>query len=255
MKTLLPALLSVVILCVLSCTPEEPFINSFQDRWRLLAADAKGSVTSIDIPDQGAGTAVWSDAADSSQHVLRRFRDQIFLLHSKRPWIVIFDADTLRALDTIILSKDPATSIAFANATTAYVTIPTTSQLEVIDLTVGMVARSIDMPGRPMNIDVSGNQLCVTLPDSNAVAIVDSRTLKVEAVVKTADVPWYVAADPVTAQFCIVCMGQGKVTPGTATAATMQFLSATTRTLTTALELTTRGSTSAKIIPTGLARP
>lgn len=252
MKTCLTPLVTALALVLLSCSPEEPFVNSFTDSWRLLRTDRQGAVSVVDVPDQQAGSSVWSDPTDSATHVLRRFRDQVFLLHSKRPWIVVFDADTLRAVDTITLSSDPGVSIAFANATTAYVTVPTQNTVDVVDLTVNRVARSITMPSRPMNIDANGNQLCVTLPDSNAIAIIDSRTLEVEAVLTTAAVPWFVTSDPSSAQFCIVSMGQGKVTAGAPTAATMQFLNATTRTLTTPLELTPRGSTAVKTIPTGL---
>jgi YVTN family beta-propeller protein len=252
MKTRLAPLISAIALVLLSCTPEEPFIDSFDDTWRLLSVDRQGAVSVVDVPDQQAGNSVWSDPTDSAAHVLRRFRDQVFLLHSKRPWIVVFDADTLRALDTITLSSDPGVSIAFANATTAYVTVPTKNLIDVVDLTVNRVARTITMPSRPMSIDANGNQLCVTLPDSNAVAIIDSRTVKVESVITTSAVPWFVASDPTSAQFCIVSMGQGKVNPGTQTAATMQFLNATTRALTTPLELTPRGTTAIKTIPTGL---
>lgn len=253
MKTRLFPLITAIAIVAFSCTPEEPFIDSFNDRWRLVTSDRLGSVLVVDVPDQESVGTVWSDPTDSATHVLRRFRDQVFLVHSKRPWIIVFDADTLRAVDTIALSSDPGASIAFANATTAFVTVPTKNQIEVVDLTVNRVAGSITLPSRPMNIDANGNQLCVTLPDSNAIAVIDSRSLKVEAVITTAAVPWFVASDPSSAQFCIVSIGQGKVTPGTQTAATIQFLNATTRALTSPLELTTRGSTAAKLIPTGLA--
>ncbi len=252
MKSRLTLLISAIALVVAGCSPEEPFIDSFNDTWRLLTADRQGAVSVIDVPDQLAGGAVWTDPTDSAAHVMRRFRDKIFLLHSKRPWIVVFDADTLRTLDTIALSAEPGASIAFANATTAYVTIPSRNLIDVVDLTVNRVARSINMTSRPMNIDANGNQLCVTLPDSNAVAIIDSRTLEVEAIIATAAVPWFVTSDPTSAQFCIVSMGQGKVTPGAQTAATMQFLNATTRTITAPLELIPRGSTAIKTTPSGL---
>lgn len=252
MKTRLFPLISAIAIVLFSCTPEEPFIDSFDDRWRLVTSDRLGSVLVVDVPDQESRVTVWSDSTDSANHVLRRFRDQVFLLHSTRPWIVVLDADTLRAIDTIALSSDPGASIAFANATTAFVTVPSKGVVDVVDLTVNSVARTITMPSRPMNIDANGNQLCVTLPDSNAVAIIDSRTLKVEAVLPTAFVPWFVASDPSSAQFCIVSVGQGKITPGTPTSATIQFLNATTRTLTTPLDLTPRGSTAIKVIPTGL---
>ena len=246
------ALIILMAAILFACNPEEPFIDSFDDGWRLLMTNAQGSLVVTDVPDQSATTTVWSDASDTASHQLKRFRDRVYLLHSQRPWIVIFDADTLRAVDTIDLGTAPASSLAFANATTAFATIPSERAVKVIDLTVGSVARTITMPSRPMNIDANGNQLCVTLPDTNSVAIIDSRTMDVEALVATSAVPWYVAADPANAVFCIVSMGAGKVTSGQASAATIQFLTATTRAISTPLELTPRGSSAILVRPTGL---
>ncbi|MBU3678695.1 MAG: hypothetical protein FGM32_03700 [Candidatus Kapabacteria bacterium] len=246
------ALIILVAATLVACTPEEPFIDSFDDGWRLLMTNAQGSLVVTDVPDQSATATVWSDAADSALHQLKRFRERVYLLHSQRPWIVIFDADTLRAVDTIDLGTASASSIAFANATTAFATIPSERAVKVIDLTVGSVARTISMPSRPMNIDANGNQLCVTLPDTNSVAIIDSRTMDVEAIVATSAVPWFVTADPANAVFCIVSMGAGKVTSGPPSAAAIQFLTATTRAISAPLELTTRGTTAVQLRPTGL---
>lgn len=238
-----------------ACSPDEPLINSFDDGWRLVLSNQRGEVLVQPIPvDVDAGAVLaWSDATDSAQYILERFRDRIYLLHNSRPWIVVFDADTVRALDTIDLGGGPARSIAFANATTAYATIPSQRSVAVVDLTVNAVARSIDMPSRPMNIAANGNQLCVTLPDTNAVALLDSRTLNVERVIPTSAVPWYVGADPGSSLFCIVNLGSGKVDANPASAATVQFVDASVRTITAALEITPRSGSATQVVPTGLA--
>ncbi|MFN4907792.1 MAG: YncE family protein [Bacteroidota bacterium] len=236
-----------------SCSPDEPLINSFDDRWRLVLSNQRGEVLVQPIPADAGAVLAWSDGADSARYKLERFRDRIYLLHSSRPWIVVFDADTVRALDTIDLGSDPAESIAFANATTAYATIPMQRSVAVVDLTVNSVAHRIDMPGRPMNIAANGNQLCVTLPDTNAVAILDSRTRSVERVIVTAPVPWYVGADPNSSLFCIVNLGSGKVDANPASAASVQFVDASVRTISAPLEITPRSGSAAQIVPTGLA--
>ncbi|MBU3698444.1 MAG: hypothetical protein FGM33_00325 [Candidatus Kapabacteria bacterium] len=243
-----------ILACALliSCSPEEPLINSFDDSWRLLVSNQRGEVLSFPVPNEGQSTVVWSDPSDSSRNTLERFRDRVYLLHGQRPWIVVFDADTVRAIDTIDLGSAPVTSIAFANATTAFATVPTLRSLLVIDLTVNTVARSIPMPSRPMHVAVNGNQLCVTLPDTNAVAIVDTRSLDVEKVVATAPVPWFVAPDPNSAFFCIVGLGSGKVDANTPSAASVQFLDASTRNISSPLEITPRSGPASQVIPTGL---
>ncbi len=247
------ALFAVLGALLTSCSPDEPLINSFDDRWRLVLSNQRGEVLVQPIPADAGAVLAWSDGADSARYKLERFRDRIYLLHSSRPWIVVFDADTVRALDTIDLGSDPAQSIAFANATTAYATVPAQRSVLVIDLTVNTLARSIAMPSRPMNIAANGNQLCVTLPDTNAVAILDSRTLNVERVIPTAAVPWFVGSDPNSSLFCIVSLGSGKVDANAASAATMQFVDANVRSISAALEITPRSGSAAQVVPTGLA--
>lgn len=245
-------MISLVGFLALSCSPEDPLINSFDDRWRLILSNQRGELVSVPVPAEAQPTVIWSDPTDSARHSLHRFRDCLYLVHSSRPWIVVFDADTVRAIDTIITGTFPATSIAFANATTAYATIPDAREVAVIDLTVNELARSIPMPSRPMQIAANGNQLCVTLPDTNAVTVIDSRTLQVERVIPSADTPWYVASDPSSAMFCIVGLGAGKIDGLPASAATLQFLDATTRVLSAPLEITPRSGSATQVFPTGL---
>ncbi|MEY3386321.1 MAG: hypothetical protein RIR53_1132 [Bacteroidota bacterium] len=245
-----PVILALALLS--SCSPEEPLIDSFDDRWRLLISNQRGEIVSIPIPSEEQPTVVWSDPSDSSRNTLHRFRDFVYLLHGQRPWIVVFDADTVRAIDTIDLGTEPVASIAFANATTAFATAPSQKSLLVIDLTVNAVARTIPMPSRPMFIAVNGNQLCVTMPDTNAVAIVDTRSLSLTKILSSAPVPWFVAADPNSSYFCVVGLGSGKVDANPASAATVQFVDASAQNISAPLEITPRSGPASQVIPTGL---
>jgi hypothetical protein len=251
MNSIALQLVALAAVIIVSCSPEEPLIGSVDDQWQLVVSDTSGTISTYALPSPSGPSRIWSDRTDSALFELRRFRDRLYVLHSERPWIVVFDADTVRVLDTIELDA-PARTIAFANATTAFVTLPTEQRVDVIDLTVGVVARRIAMPSRPIGIDANGNQLCVTMPDSNAVAIIDSRTLAVESVVGTAPVPWLVASDPSSSSFCIVSLGNGKIDNGTRSSATMQFLNASTRTVNQPLELSPRGGSAQSVVPTGL---
>jgi DNA-binding beta-propeller fold protein YncE len=142
-------------------------------------------VASIDMP---AGIvvdpAVWKPATPDAPYPIKRieeFRDRIYLLTDHNE-IIILSSTSLEPVDTITWSvlSGPAFDIAFANATTAYMTL-SANLVAVVDLTVGEITSMIDVKGRPAEIAVVGNQLCVAVPENNEAKIIDTRTNAVEA--------------------------------------------------------------------------
>ncbi|RPI66306.1 MAG: hypothetical protein EHM43_11595, partial [Ignavibacteriae bacterium] len=78
MRTLVTLIVSAMFL-VVSCTPDNPTINSFDDTWRMLVSGPDG-VASIDMP---AGIvidpAVWKPATPDAPYPIKRieeFRDR-----------------------------------------------------------------------------------------------------------------------------------------------------------------------------------
>lgn len=237
------------------CSPDEPTITSFVDEWRILIAGPV-SVSTITMPKgEVSNGSVWTGPSGVSFPIaeIKRFRDNIYLLHATQPWIVIMDATSLVAKDTVDLgASGPAVDIAFANATTAYVSLPTASAVGIVDLTVSALVSSIALGAEPSGIASTGNQICVALRSTNEVAIIDSRTNLVETRLGVDPAPVFVEADDLNSLFCIVSLGNGKINAEPQTAPTLAFLSATTRTILKKLEVSGRSTNAAAQFPRGL---
>ncbi|MCX6139706.1 MAG: hypothetical protein NTX15_02560 [Candidatus Kapabacteria bacterium] len=244
-----------MVILLVGCSPDEPTITSFVDEWRILIAGPLG-VSTISMPKgEVANSNVWSGPSGTSFPIeeTKQFRDNIYLLHASQPWIVILDASSLVAKDTIDLgSKGIAIDITFANATTAYVSLPMSRSVGVVDLTVNSLVAIIDLNAETSGIASTGNQICVALLSTNEVAIIDSRTNLVEARLSVDPAPTFVEADDLNAVFCIVSLGNGKINSETQTPPSIAFVSATTRAILKKLEISGRPTNAAAQLPRGL---
>lgn len=250
-------LLTSLALCLLvaGCSPDEPLINSFADEWRLLSAGPTGLATYTMPAGDLADPSVWSGPSGTLYPAseLKRFRDEIYLLHTNQPWIVVINEATLLATDTIDLGiGGPATDIAFANATTAYVTLANSQSVGIIDITTNSLVRTIALGSRPAGIAATGNQICVALIDANEVVVIDSRTNAIEARVGVDQAPSYVEADDLNAVFCIVCLGAGKIDDGIQSVPTIIFMSASTRAILKKLDVSGKSTNAPSQLPRGL---
>jgi len=251
-------LLFGAILLASGCAPEEQIVNSFDDRWRILAGTSSG-VRAIDMPSGViSSTPVWTGSGSAPYPVQRiqEFRDRIYLLLGD-PAIVVLDRSSLIALDTIDLTEQGACAgLAFANATTAYAAMPTTGAVAVIDLTVGMVVRQIPTSGRPVDIAALGNQIAVVIQDAQQLQIIDSRTNTIEATVDLPTAaPAFIAASGFTEAFAVVALGEGKLPndESTMTPPTMTVVAAADRRILGSFDVVHRASEGPQQLPRGLA--
>lgn len=248
MSRLISALVLTSVLLLSSCSPEEPLINSFNGKWRLLLSGPTGLYT-ISMPDQTVLNQTWKPTTDLGVYPvqqLRQYRNDIYVL-TKSESITVLNRETLTAVAEISLSGyGHAADIAFANATTAYVSLPDSMAVGVIDLTVFQIVRTISVGDSTAGIAALGNQICVALPHQNKVAIIDSRTNTVEARLDIpSDVPSLVEGDPLNNVFCVVSLGKGK-TPASQgedpTVPSLSTINVSTRTITATVALTSRDS-------------
>lgn len=247
--------ISVLALIVIGCSPEEPLINTFVDEWRLLATSGKTDLTSTLVPN-GASVSVNPSGVDfGTAPSMVQFRNNIYIFSATRPWIIVYDAEKLVYTDTIFTFQqlDGISDLCFANATTAYATSPANSCVGVIDLTASKVASVIKTPGAPQQIACLGNQMAATIPDSNTVLILDTRTNGIEDRIQLGVKPWYVREDALANVFCVVSLGNGKVDQIEQSTPTISFVSATTREVLKTLDLTIKAPDGPKQYPRGLA--
>jgi len=239
-----------------SCSPQEPLINSFVDEWRLLATSGSKNLTSTVIPTGQEVSINPNDVDFGADPTMTRFRNNVYFTSNSRSWIIVYDAERLVYSDTIFTYNelDGTSDICFANATTAYAASPKSQCVGVIDLTTGTVARIIKTPGKPQQIACLGNQICVTLPDSNAAIIIDSRSNEIVHTMQIGDRPWYVREDAVANVFCIVTLGLGKLdAQESPTTPTISFLSPASREILKTLDLTVKVTEGPRQYPRGLA--
>ena len=247
---------TAVAILAIGCSPEEPFIDSYDDTWRLLAASKTGSMTLIAMP---TGTVVSTDVlttafgetADAAS--MHRFRDDVFVLAADESQIYVMTADSLRRKAVINTgSAGPASSIAFANATTAFVTHPASNVVSVIDLTTYTLADTIPVPGRPIDIAIIGNQGCVVSQRTGEVRLFDTRTFALSDPQRVTEAPTYVEADPANGAFVIVSLGAGKVDAAVESVPVMSFVDLSSRSIAATVNLTPRAGQGAERLPNGL---
>lgn len=252
MKNIPTILLALILLT--ACSPTEPTIDSFTDRWRLLTGSRSG-VNSYDISAEvSSPSIVLSDNATTfpiSSSV--QFRNELYMLHSEKPIIIVVDATSLRTIDTIDLGANgPATDISFANASTAYATLPMSGSIGLIDLTVNLLVTSIATGGKPSGIDVLGTTVCYSLIDSNKVCFLDTRTNSITRRVPVGTAPRFVRADGLNNLFCVVSLGAGKIDNATKSVGTIAFIKQTDGSVLKTLDLTARAVAEAEQVPRGL---
>lgn len=240
----------------IGCSPEEPFIDSYNDSWRLLAAGPDGGVALIAMP---SGSVVTNDVLTSALGMptaataMHRFRDDVFVLSSSDSQIIVLSADSLRRKAIITTgSAGPASSMAFANATTAFATHPSSNIVTVIDLTTYTIADSIIVPGRPTDIAIIGNQGCVVSQLSREARLFDTRTFALSNPNVTAHAPTFVKADQANGAFVIVSLGAGKIDAESQSVPVISFLDLDTRSIGASVNLTPRAGQGAERLPRGL---
>ncbi len=253
--------LAIVILAILgitACQPEEPLINNFDGKWRLLASGPAGLFT-VAMPEGVWQGPAWTPTSATAPYPVSRiveFRDEIFLL-MRDPQIVVLDRSTFAVRATIDLGANGAAGgIAFANATTAYVSLPSSMNVGIVDLTVDQLVSTIQIGHTTSDITAVGNQICVLLPETREAKVIDSRTNTVEGtVVLPTDAPILVGGDGPSSVFCVVAKGAGKdsgsVEPKTSP--TLTSIDVLTRRITATVPLTARDSEGPQQIPMGLA--
>lgn len=241
---------------VCSCTPEEPLITSYNDQWRMLVSGPTGLYT-VSMPQGTVQANIWKPASAEAPYPITRiieFRDQLFALRNASE-IVVLDRTDLSVANTISLGA-PAGGIAFANATTAYVSLPDLQSVAIVDLTVMRVVGSIDVGSRTSDIAAVGNQICVLLSQTAEAKIIDSRTNAVVATISLPSAsPFLVDGDGLSSVFCVVMKGSGKdsVSAEPKTTPMLSSIDVESKQITASVLLTARESQGPEQIPRSLA--
>lgn len=209
----------LLALSLFACS-DENVINDTSNTWSVLAASnspdnrlltiefPSGKVTNNDV--YGSANA---NKLSSIPRVMSEFGGFIFLVKPADFQIEVIDSKTYVSkylIDFKSENKKPL-SIAFApNATAAYVIFEQDSTVDIIDLTVMKVARSITLNGIASSIALSGNQVFVTCPEINKLAVIDTRDNKLKDEIDVPEYPVLVALTYDDLNIVVVSAGSGK---------------------------------------------
>ncbi len=210
-------LLFFSVLVFLTACADEKIIDETNDTWRVLAATDSPKLLVVEFPsgkiiDEGVYLAANGTALSSQPRVMADFGGLIFLVKPDDFHIEVIEKNTYISKYILDFGADrKPLNIAFApNATSAYVIFEQDSIVDVIDLTVMQVARQIALNGVASSIALNGNQVLVTCPELNKIAVIDTRNNELTKEIDVPDVPVLVTYTKDGLRVVVVSAGYGK---------------------------------------------
>lgn len=185
---------SIILLsCIgIACNSDVPVYNNTDQTYNIFLSDNTGKVARVTMPDTKVqdidhyktvnkeelpGVVEWMD----------EYRDNVFLgIPSKSIVIVVTKANFTKVGEYDFRSSGKVpTSIAFANATNAYITHKDDSVVSLVDLLNYKIARYIPCGKNPVSIAAIENQLFVACKGDNTIRRIDTRTNTMTATYST----------------------------------------------------------------------
>lgn len=223
MKILFYLLLLSFFLLFFSCS-DEKLITEISPNKHILIATHDGTnakLTRLTFPD---GEIIGNDVFfQANGKTISNNKITQLATYLQNIWVIIPDDFKLLALDRTTFKlladfgfqdeKQSPRKIVFANATEAYLIFENTNYVYLIDTYYYKIARKIELEGNPSDILAVGNQVYITLPMQNKLAILDTRTHKIENTLQINNVPYLVQKNADGTKILVLCAGIGKI-PG-----------------------------------------
>jgi hypothetical protein len=213
------SLLFFIALFFVACD-DEKIIDDTSDGWTALAAVQQPG-PKLMLIEYPSGKIINADAyaaanerqISSAPRQMVNFGGFIFLLKPADFEIEVIDNKTYISKEKISFASDgkKPLAIAFApNATAAYVIFRNDSTVDILDLTVMQVARTLKLPATASSISLNGNQIFVACPDINKVVVVDTRDNELKEEVNVPEVPVLLTHTNDGLKVVVVSAGKGK---------------------------------------------
>ena len=223
MKLLSKICLMSLLVILFSCS-DEKLITEISPNKHILVAIHKGNtskLTRLTFPDgQIIDDDVFLKANNKpiSSHkiaYLATYLQNIYVIIPDDYKIMVLDRTTFKLIAEYNFEAEKLfpRKIVFANATEGYLIFDNTNFVYLIDTYYNKIARKIELEGNPSDILAVGNQVYITLPLQNKLAILDTRTHKVELSLQIDNVPYLVQKNADGKKILVLCAGIGKV-PG-----------------------------------------
>lgn len=129
--------------------------------------------------------------------------------------VIILDRTTFKLISEFDFKEENKMprKVVFANATEAYLIFDDYEYVYLIDTYYNKIARKIELDDKPSDILAVGNQVYITLPLKNQLAILDTRIHKISQNIQINNVPYLVQKNSDGSKILVMCAGIGKV-PG-----------------------------------------
>jgi len=251
---------SIILLLLSSCAPEENVVTPNQDVWTLFTIPINENA----IYSEKVSGSTLSDRKKifESTSTIRKvyvYRDQIYVLNPELYSITILNRSNYAVVNAIDFSqqqKKPI-SMAFGNATTAYVIFEKDSIVMLYDILNKKTASIIKVGKNTVDIMTGNgdrqNQLFVANMESNTISHIDTRTNRVEKEYAVLTAPKFLSNDPTGAKLVFVSEGAGKSSIGGDRGTSgIGFIDIDKKIMLAQLTISTRDADSAEAIPAGL---
>lgn len=251
---------SIILLLLSSCTPEENVVTPNQDVWTLFTIPINENA----IYSEKVSGSTLSDRKKifESTSTIRKvyvYRDQIYVLNPELYSITILNRSNYAVVNAIDFSqqqKKPI-SMAFGNATTAYVIFEKDSIVMLYDILNKKTASIIKVGKNTVDIMTGNgdrqNQLFVANMESNTISHIDTRTNRVEKEYAVFTAPKFLSNDPTGAKLVFVSEGAGKSSIGGDRGTSgIGFIDIDKKIMLAQMTISTRDADSAEAIPAGL---
>ena len=251
----------VLVLVLVSCSPEENVVTPDQDSWTLFSVPMnENALYSERVSGSELSTRKKLYSSDSEIGNMYIYRDQLYLLLPESNRIVILNRasyETLHVIDFTNESQKPL-AMAFGNATTAYIIFEKDSIVRLYDILNKQLAGTIKVGYYTADI-ISGigdrqNQIFVANLGSNTISHIDTRTNRVEKEYSVLTAPKYLSNDPTGKKIVYVSEGGGKTITNTEkSTAGIGFIDIDSKLLLAQMTISTKDVDSTDAIPTGVA--
>ncbi|MFM8839902.1 MAG: hypothetical protein ACKOFB_02240 [bacterium] len=251
---------SIILLLLSSCAPEENVVTPNQDVWTLFTIPINENA----IYSEKVSGSTLSDRKKifESTSTIRKvyvYRDQIYVLNPELYSITILNRSNYAVVNAIDFSqqqKKPI-SMAFGNATTAYVIFEKDSIVMLYDILNKKTASIIKVGKNTVDIMTGNgdrqNQLFVANMESNTISHIDTRTNRVEKEYAVLTAPKFLSNDPTGAKLVFVSEGAGKSSIGGDRGTSgIGFIDIDKKIMLAQMTISTRDADSAEAIPAGL---
>ena len=251
----------VLMIVLISCSPEENIVTPDQDSWTLFSVPMNENAL---YSERVSGTQLTNRkklfTSDSEISNIYIYRDQLYLMMPSLHRIVILNRASYETMHVIDFKQDAKKPIAmaFGNATTGYIIFDGDSIVRLYDILNKQLAGTIKVGLHTSDI-VSGigdrqNQIFVTNLASNSISHIDTRTNRVEKEYAVLTAPKFLANDPTGMKIVYVSEGGGKTNVQTnKSTAGIGFIDIDRKLVLAQMTISTKDIDSMEAIPRGLA--